>query len=188
MTRRESNARARGLTVALVAMIAGAFLLAALPAHAQRASISGIDGKLGDVQDTLGPVPGPSDPDIQQQIDELKQLLLQLLCDPATEVIAGGACYYLDGSNGACDPGYVLAPQSVLTTIAPLFVGKIHKHQVHNNCCIKHANQATEGQDWGMSAQCGTAGPFTVGPVLGGAGCTDQDNNYTRQLTLCFRP
>ena len=42
MTPRESNARAHGLTVALVATIAGAFLLAALPAHAQRASINSL--------------------------------------------------------------------------------------------------------------------------------------------------
>ena len=106
-------------------------------------------------------------------------------CDDATEVRNNGICYYLDGSAGACDAGYTMAPQSILTTIAAMFVGKTYKHAVSDNCCVMHANQAAELQDWGMSAQCNSAGPFTIGPVPGGAGCTDANQMYSLQLTLC---
>ena len=118
---------------------------------------------------------------------EAAQLTLcqSIPCDPATEVEFDGRCYYLDGSGGTCEPGYVLAPQSVLTNIAPMFVGKDYKNQISSNCCISHADQSTELQDWGMDQECNTPGPFTQGPVLGGAGCTDIDNNELQQLTLC---
>ncbi|MBT3221906.1 MAG: hypothetical protein HN348_22760 [Proteobacteria bacterium] len=109
-------------------------------------------------------------------------------CDPATEVEYNGYCYYLDGSNGVCDSGYSMAPQSVLNTIAGSFVGKNYKHQVSNNCCIDHLNEPTEGQDWGMPNQCNTNGPFTSGnPAAGGAGCTDAHNHSSNQLTLCMK-
>lgn len=106
-------------------------------------------------------------------------------CDTATEVEFNSTCYYLDGSGGACDAGYTLAPQSILTTIATQFAGKDYKHQVSDNCCITHANQAAEGQDWGLPDNCNTPGPFTAGPVLGGVGCNDANNNNPMQLTLC---
>jgi hypothetical protein len=78
-----------------------------------------------------------------------------------------------------------MAPQRVLDDIAAMFVGKTYKHDISNNCCVKHADQATELQDWGMSAQCNSAGPFTVGPVLDGASCTNANQNNSMQLTLC---
>jgi hypothetical protein len=106
-------------------------------------------------------------------------------CDTATEVDFNGTCYYLDGSGGVCEAGYVLAPQSILTSIATMFVGKNYKNTISGNCCVQHANQATELQDWGMSAQCNSAGPFTVGPVLGGAGCSNANQLNPTQLTLC---
>jgi hypothetical protein len=108
-------------------------------------------------------------------------------CDLSLEVDSGGVCYYLDGSNGVCDSGYQLAPQSILNTIAGDFVGKDYKNQVSLNCCVKHSDQATEGQDWGMAAHCNSPGPFTAGdPSLGGAGCTNANSNSIRQLTLCM--
>jgi hypothetical protein len=106
-------------------------------------------------------------------------------CDSFSEVDYNGSCYYLDGSGGSCDSGYVLAPQSVLATISSSFIGKTYKNQVSGNCCIWHANQSSERQDYGMSAECNSSGPFTVGPVLGGAGCNDALNLGSTQLTLC---
>jgi len=108
------------------------------------------------------------------------------ICDPTTDVEFDGKCYYLDGSRGICLPGFVLAPQSVLNDIASDFVGKTYKTQQSNNCCIWHADQGVELQDWGMSFDCNTSGPFVQGPVLGGAGCTNALNMSTRQLTLCM--
>jgi hypothetical protein len=106
--------------------------------------------------------------------------------DTATEVELDGTCYYLDGSNGVCDPEYALAPQSVLSSIASGFVDKTYRHTQSDNCCIKHADQATEGQDWGMTgSDCNGPGPFVTGPVPGGTGCTDANQNFPRQLTLC---
>ena len=107
-------------------------------------------------------------------------------CDLTVEVEFQGTCYYLDGSGGNCDPGYVLAPQSILNDIASDFVGLDYKHKVSNNCCVQHADQATELQDWGMGAgDCNAAGPFGVGPVPGGAGCNDANQLNSAQLTLC---
>jgi hypothetical protein len=106
-------------------------------------------------------------------------------CDPLTEVSFNSRCYYLDGSGGACEAGYELAPQSVLNTISTDFIGKDYKNTISDNCCIWHADQALENQDWGMDANCNAAGPFVTGPVLGGAGCTDALNTNPSQLTLC---
>ncbi len=107
------------------------------------------------------------------------------VCDPLTEVEYDGACYYLDGSGGACDAGYELASQDVLNTIASDFIGLDYKNAISGNCCIWHADQDVENQDWGMNSQCNGAGPFTEGPVMGGAGCTDALNLDGTQLTLC---
>jgi hypothetical protein len=106
-------------------------------------------------------------------------------CDPATEVEHDGRCYYLDGSGGACLPGYQLAPQSVLFDIHSDFVGLDHRTTPHGNCCIWHADIDTELQDWGMDLDCGDPGPFFQGPVLGGTGCIDANNRDADQLTLC---
>jgi len=72
--------------------------------------------------------------------------------DTDREVSYDGSCYYLDGSGGECLDGYELAPQSVLNTIALGFVGKDYKTMTSSNCCIWHADQGIEGQDWGMTA------------------------------------
>jgi len=111
-------------------------------------------------------------------------------CDAETEVFYDGDCYYLDGSAGNCLLGYVLAPQSVLEFIAADFIGKTYKTTQSDNCCIWHADQGAEGQDWGMtdgvgSNDCNNPGPFGDGPLLDGAGCTDAMNMLANQLTLC---
>jgi hypothetical protein len=106
-------------------------------------------------------------------------------CDPVTEVDFDGRCYYLDGSGGSCDPGYELAPQSVLNDIATDFVGLTYKNQTSNNCCIWHADQQVELQDWGMGVDCNQPGIFDAPPTLGGAGCTNALNLNNMQLTFC---
>jgi hypothetical protein len=106
-------------------------------------------------------------------------------CDSATEVSYNGSCYYLDGSNG-CLAGYSLAPQSVLSTIAASFVGKTYKTAISDNCCIRHLDQASQGQDWGFATGvCNAAGPFASAPTLNGSNCTDSQNSSAQQLTLC---
>merc|ERR1719258_195231 len=77
-------------------------------------------------------------------------------CDTMKEVLHGGKCYYLDGSNGKCDAGCPLAPQSVFKAISAKFVGKTYKHQRSRNCCIKHRDQKKERQDYGMPRDCNT--------------------------------
>jgi hypothetical protein len=101
------------------------------------------------------------------------------------DVSSGGHCYYLDGSGGACDAGYSLQRQEILTTIAPQFVGLNYKHQVSSNCCIENADGV---ENWGMNANCNRAGPFQPGnPAPGGAGCTNVNPPILtpQQLTLC---
>jgi hypothetical protein len=106
-----------------------------------------------------------------------------VVCDPLTEVSFGGHCYYLDGSQGVCDPGYALASQSVLSTIAPSFAGKDYKHTVSGNCCVFNADP---DEDWGMGDHCNSPGPFSANdPSLGAVGCTDATNLFAQQLTLC---
>jgi hypothetical protein len=106
-------------------------------------------------------------------------------CDPATEVEYQGYCYYLDGSKGLCDSGYTLGPQSVLYTIGPSFAGKNYKHVVSQNCCIYNSEP---DEDFGMQDHCNTNGPFTATDVAAGAaGCTNQTNFFTGQLTLCMK-
>jgi hypothetical protein len=106
----------------------------------------------------------------------------------ANEVGLNGVCYYLDGSGGTCDPGFALAPQSVLNQIASCFEGLNYKHQVSGNCCIWNSDP---DEDWGMNfddegGSCNIPGPFRPGePALGGANCVDADNFAEDQLTLC---
>jgi hypothetical protein len=99
------------------------------------------------------------------------------------DVSSGGHCYYLDGSGGACDPGYALASQVVLSSIAPAFVGLNYKHTVSGNCCIQNSQPV---ENWGMANHCNAPGPFTLGdPSLGAIGCTNATNFGPTQLTLC---
>lgn len=102
----------------------------------------------------------------------------------ANDVSFNGHCYYLDGSQGACDSGYSLASQQVLDSIAPCFEGLDYKHTVSGNCCIYNADA---DEDWGMqNGQCNQPGPFRPGsPARGAEGCTDQTNFNAGQLTLC---
>lgn len=108
-------------------------------------------------------------------------------CDPATDVEFNRHCFYLDGSAGVCDPGYALASQSVLTSIASGFAGKTYKHTVSGDCCIYNSDGV---ENWGMdnspAGHCGKPGQFNPGePLLGGAGCTNATDLGPNQLTLC---
>lgn len=114
---------------------------------------------------------------------------------PNTDVSFGGNCYYLDGTNGVCQPGYTMAPQSVLTNISTGFAGLTFKTQTFNNCCVKHSQQGVppcgaapnECQDWGMTGLDCTPStvPWGTGPIPGGTSCANANQNDTRQLTLC---
>jgi hypothetical protein len=109
-----------------------------------------------------------------------------LSCDPATDVSHNGRCYYLDGSGGVCLPGYTLAPESILSTIAADFVGKTYKTQPSDACCVWHRDQDTDRQNWGFSGiDCNGSGPFSTPPVPGGSGCSNVLLGTFRQLTLC---
>jgi hypothetical protein len=104
-------------------------------------------------------------------------------CDAATEVELAGHCYYLDGSGGACDAGYQLASQSVLSQ--GMFAGRTYKHAVSDNCCVYNADPV---EDWGMQDHCSVPGPFSGGdPTLGAIGCTNATQLSPAQLTLCYR-
>ena len=118
-------------------------------------------------------------------INAVRAEYIEFVCAARYGVYHNNRCYYLDGSGGACDAGFQLAPQSILTSIAANFAGRDNKNTVSSNCCIEHSESATEGQDWGMASNCNAAGPFTNGPTLGGAGCTDANQHTTNQLTLC---
>jgi hypothetical protein len=108
-------------------------------------------------------------------------------CDTTNSVNFGGHCYYLDGAGGTCDPGYTLGTnaqlQSILGSNPNAWQGLNYKHTVSSNCCVLTGDSV---ENYGMSANCNTAGPFGAGtPVLSGAGCTNASNNGPGQLTLC---
>jgi hypothetical protein len=119
-------------------------------------------------------------------VADLQSAMIDLFCDTSVGVYSGNQCFYLDGSGGVCESDYVLAPQSILTTIAGDFVGKTYRTNPSGGCCIVHADQTAEGQDWGMGGgDCNAAGPFVFGPELGAVGCTDANVNVATSLTLC---
>jgi hypothetical protein len=98
-------------------------------------------------------------------------------------VLYKGRCYYLDGSGGHCAIGYGRARQAVLAIIAEQFVNKTYYSQVSDNCCVQTSDPL---QNYGMKNElCNKVGVYTRGPVLGGSGCINSTNNYTRQLTFC---
>jgi hypothetical protein len=102
----------------------------------------------------------------------------------AEEVYGNAQCFYLDGSNSACDPGYSLVAQSVLATVGSQFVGKSVKHTNFNNCCIANSD-GVENYGLGGTDCTNYTGPWTTGPLLGGANCTNQMIHQSQQLTLC---
>ena len=109
-------------------------------------------------------------------------------CDDDTkDVLYQNNCYFLDGSAASCVKGS-LADQDLLSNIASSFVGKNYKTTQSNNCCIYSSSFATKGMEWGFnSPQCNAAGPFTIAPVMGGAGCDgDTFSPNSAQLTFCF--
>ncbi len=53
MTRMETNSRPRGLTVALVATIAGGLMLAALPAQADKSMLTRLSGQHEKIQEAI---------------------------------------------------------------------------------------------------------------------------------------
>lgn len=116
---------------------------------------------------------------------EFGMILLKADCKPGVEVEYDDRCYHLDGSGGKCVEGYELAPQSLLAELGPKFIGVDYYSRVSENCCIWHRDIDTEMQDYGMNDRCNESGPFTIGPVLGGAGCTNANNRGDGQLTFC---
>ena len=114
--------------------------------------------------------------------------------DTSNMVFFDSRYYYLDGSGGKCIEGFELAPQNILNDIATSFTGLTYYSTVSDNCCISHAAQESEGQDWGMGHtdwdddkchSCNEPGRFICGPKFGGAGCEDSENSNLAQLTLC---
>ncbi|CAF1460688.1 unnamed protein product [Rotaria magnacalcarata] len=100
------------------------------------------------------------------------------------EVSWNNRCYYLDGSGGACASGYTLGTNAVLTCIATQFVGKTYRSVTSSNCCIWTADTY---ECYGMSSNCNSAGTFSVGPVVNGAGCANAQNHNSGQLTFCSK-
>jgi hypothetical protein len=112
------------------------------------------------------------------------------VANPSTDVSYNGKVYYFDGSRGVCDPGFSMAPQSVLYSIAHMFQGKTYRHQTSNNCCIMHRDMASEGMDFGFQSSCNANGPFQSGnPKPAGAGCNNifwsGPSLNAKQLTFC---
>jgi hypothetical protein len=104
-------------------------------------------------------------------------------CDAATELQVQGQCLYLDGSGGACDPGYARVSQALLSN--GLFSGKTYKHAVSQACCIWSSDA---NENFGMGGHCNLAGPFNgLDPQAGAAGCTNKVDHNPGQLTLCGR-
>jgi hypothetical protein len=109
------------------------------------------------------------------------------VCDPATSVLFNGHCYYLDGSAGVCDAGYLLQSNATLTTILAAnpnaWQGKTYKHTTSGNCCVE-TTDATE--EFGMTSSCNHPVVFGAGePVVDGTNCNGSANRYAAQLTLC---
>jgi hypothetical protein len=99
------------------------------------------------------------------------------------DVAYNGHCYYLDGSKGACDPGYTLQSQSILSSIHSMFFGKTYKHTVSDTCCIYNTDNV---MNWGMTTHCNQAGAFdSTEPAMYGSGCFNVIYPSAKNLTLC---
>ncbi|CAF3784871.1 unnamed protein product [Rotaria socialis] len=114
-----------------------------------------------------------------------------LACTTTTSIVAtcqsyevswNGHCYYLDGSSGTCATGYSLSTNAILTCISTQFAGKTYASAVSGNCCVWTADTY---ECYALGSNCNSAGPFTSGPTLGVAGCTNTQNHNARQLTFC---
>lgn len=111
----------------------------------------------------------------------------QAPCDPNTEVVFSGHCYYIDGSGGKCDVNYALGSNATMAAIlgnnTNAYAGKNYKHQPSSNCCMWTSDAS---EVYGMNAHCNSNGPFSNGePVVNGAGCNGAKNFAIGQLTFC---
>jgi len=100
-----------------------------------------------------------------------------------------GHCYYLDGSDGICDPGYALASDGVLAVISPLFAGLTYKHTVSSFCCIM---TTSPGAVFGVTplSACNGVGSWTsmtIQPNVPPCG-PSETMRYAGQLTFCGTP
>ncbi|UJR12672.1 hypothetical protein I4U23_016846 [Adineta vaga] len=98
------------------------------------------------------------------------------------EVQWNNHCYYLDGTNGTCTTGYTLGTNAILNCIATQFAGKTYRNDISNNCCVWSADTY---QCYGFAVGCNSPGPFTVGPTVSGAGCTNLQLRNSLQLSFC---
>lgn len=108
------------------------------------------------------------------------------LC-PVNDVEFGGRCFYLDGSNGACDPGYVLSTNAALAAALGAnpnaWQGKNYRHAVSDNACVRTKDGV---ENFGMVSHANVPGPFGAGePVQSGSSCWMVYFTNPKQLTLC---
>ncbi|CAF3323883.1 unnamed protein product [Rotaria socialis] len=169
----------------------------ALPAHQQHRRPQHQRQQLEQLQQ-LRPPPQQQQVQQRQQLGHIlqRQLLVVALqqlvtCATTTTLVAScqsyevswnNRCYYLDGSTGVCASGYTLGTNAVLTCIATQFVGKTYRSVTSSNCCIWTADTY---ECYGMSSNCNSAGTFSAGPVVNGAGCANAQNHMSGQLTFC---
>lgn len=103
---------------------------------------------------------------------------------PVNEVSYENHCCYLDGTGGQCSSGYSLGSETMLSQIAPLFMGLNYKTAISDICCVI---TTAESSNYGMSGfdQCNKQGPFVAVPALHGGGCHNSTGARPRQLTFC---
>jgi len=105
----------------------------------------------------------------------------------ASMVIFNNYLYYLDGTSGVANaPGFQLGSNAEMAAILAAnpnaFQGKTYYSTISGNCCIVTSDGV---ENYGMTTNCNNNGPFSANqPVAGGAGCTNQHNNFANQLSF----
>jgi hypothetical protein len=108
-------------------------------------------------------------------------------CPDPNDVYFQGHCFYLDGSGGLCDGGYVKSSNAKLGALLGAFPdawqGKNYRHQVSDNACVLTGDNV---QNFGMVGHANKPGPFSAGePIWNGSSCTGVYFTQPKQLTLC---
>jgi hypothetical protein len=105
-------------------------------------------------------------------------------CDDSWGVLYNNRCYYLDGSGGACDAGYVLGTNAAAGSFIPgsRFAGKTYRHTVSISCCIYTSDAGYMYRGSPCNDPGGFQGTGITTPGCGGHAAS------SHQLTLCSRP
>lgn len=149
---------------------------------------SGVESSI-DGDQTEASVEASTDGQVETSILDSTPDTPKPICTDLNDVEYNQKCFYLDGSKGVCDSGYIVSSNAMLAAILGAnpnaWQGKNYRHQISDNACVLTKDNV---ENYGMVTHANQPGPFGTGePIWNGSSCTGVYFTQPKQLTLCER-